>query len=184
MDIKQRTGIAALKIKHNGVLGYHIEVPAKHGDALMKPDSGFTHRQTMAGAVRFNAPELHEVASRVTQAGAHAVAALGTVQVLEADAGVIGGVTDHGEAGVPVGAYLGDDQIGGCHDGSGAPAGCHVQAVVVGDVVRAPHAFDAPAMTERAGDPRIGQGKNPLAGTDFSDHVSAGDRAAAGPGLG
>ncbi|WP_093066357.1 DNA mismatch repair protein MutS [Sphingomonas sp. OV641] len=72
---RTETGINALKIRHNNVLGYHVEVPAKNADALMKPDSGFTHRQTMAGAVRFNAPELHEVASRVTQAGAHAVAA-------------------------------------------------------------------------------------------------------------
>jgi DNA mismatch repair protein MutS len=69
------TGVTALKIKHNGVLGYHIEVPARAADPLMRADSGFTHRQTMAGAIRFNAPELHEVASRVTQAGAHALTA-------------------------------------------------------------------------------------------------------------
>jgi DNA mismatch repair protein MutS len=72
---REQTGIAALKIKHNGVLGYHIEVPARSADALMKPDSGFTHRQTMAGAVRFNAVDLHEQAARVGQAGAHALIA-------------------------------------------------------------------------------------------------------------
>ena len=69
------TGIASLKVKHNGVLGYHIEVPARVADPLMAADSGFTHRQTLAGVVRFNAPELHEVALKVTQAGAHALAA-------------------------------------------------------------------------------------------------------------
>ncbi len=74
-EYRTRTGVAALKIRHNGVLGYHIEVAARFADGLMKPDSGFTHRQTMAGAVRFNAPELHEVAAKVTQAGAHALAA-------------------------------------------------------------------------------------------------------------
>jgi DNA mismatch repair protein MutS len=74
-EYRARTGITALKIRHNGVLGYHIEVPARNADALMKPDSGFTHRQTLAGVVRFNAPELHEVALKVTQAGAHALAA-------------------------------------------------------------------------------------------------------------
>lgn len=74
-EFRQRTGIAALKIKHNGVLGYHIEVAARHADDLMRPDSGFTHRQTLAGVVRFNAPELHEIALKVTQAGAHALAA-------------------------------------------------------------------------------------------------------------
>ncbi|MCM8729527.1 DNA mismatch repair protein MutS [Hephaestia sp. GCM10023244] len=74
-DYRARTGIAALKIRHNNVLGYHIEVAARHADALMKPDSGFTHRQTLAGVVRFNAPDLHEVAIKVGQAGAHALAA-------------------------------------------------------------------------------------------------------------
>jgi DNA mismatch repair protein MutS len=31
-----------------------------HADVLMAQESGFTHRQTLAGVVRFNAPELHE----------------------------------------------------------------------------------------------------------------------------
>ncbi|UZK68000.1 DNA mismatch repair protein MutS [Sphingomonas sp. M1-B02] len=74
-DYRQRTGIGALKIKHNGVLGYHIEVAARSADPLMAADSGFTHRQTLAGVVRFNAPDLHDVAIKVTQAGAHALAA-------------------------------------------------------------------------------------------------------------
>ncbi|TCP35034.1 DNA mismatch repair protein MutS [Sphingomonas sp. BK235] len=74
-SFRERTKIAALKIRHNGVLGYHIEVPARVADPLMRADSGFTHRQTLAGVVRFNAPELHEVAASVTQAGAHALAA-------------------------------------------------------------------------------------------------------------
>ncbi len=72
---REQTGISALKIRHNAVLGYHIEVPARHADRLMAADSGFTHRQTLAGVVRFNAPDLHEQALRVTQAGAHALAA-------------------------------------------------------------------------------------------------------------
>jgi DNA mismatch repair protein MutS len=69
------TGVSSLKIRHNGVLGYFVEVPAKNGDALMAAGSGFTHRQTMAGAVRFNSPELHEEALRITQASGHALAA-------------------------------------------------------------------------------------------------------------
>ena len=72
---RQQTGIASLKIRHNGVLGYHVEVAAKHADPLMSAESGFTHRQTLAGVVRFNAPDLHEQAMRVGQAGAHALAA-------------------------------------------------------------------------------------------------------------
>jgi DNA mismatch repair protein MutS len=72
---REQTGITALKIRHNGVLGYHVEVPARAADALMKDGSGFTHRQTLAGVVRFNSVDLHEQASRVSQAGGHALAA-------------------------------------------------------------------------------------------------------------
>ncbi len=72
---REETGIASLKIKHNNVLGYFIEVPNRHGDALMQPDSGFTHRQTMASAVRFNSLHLHEEASRIAEAGGRALAA-------------------------------------------------------------------------------------------------------------
>jgi len=72
---RKATGINTLKIKHNAVLGYFVEVPARHGDTLMAENSGFTHRQTLAGVVRFNSTELHEEAVRVSQAGAHAMAA-------------------------------------------------------------------------------------------------------------
>ncbi|HEY9092226.1 DNA mismatch repair protein MutS [Parasphingorhabdus sp.] len=72
---REATGINTLKIKHNAVLGYFVEVPARHGDSLMAEHSGFTHRQTLAGVVRFNSTELHDEAVRVTQAGAHALAA-------------------------------------------------------------------------------------------------------------
>jgi DNA mismatch repair protein MutS len=72
---RDSTGIGSLKIRHNAVLGYHIEVSAKHADRLMAPDSGFTHRQTLAGVVRFNSPELHEEAAQVVEAGARALAA-------------------------------------------------------------------------------------------------------------
>jgi len=72
---RDETGISALKIRHNGVLGYFIEVPSRHADGLMAADSGFTHRQTMVGAVRFNSLSLHEEASRIAEAGGHALAA-------------------------------------------------------------------------------------------------------------
>ncbi|MEM7690476.1 MAG: DNA mismatch repair protein MutS [Pseudomonadota bacterium] len=72
---REETGIASLKIKHNGVLGYFIEVPSRHADDLMDPASGFTHRQTMKGAVRFNSVSLHEEASRISEAGGRSLAA-------------------------------------------------------------------------------------------------------------
>ncbi|OSZ65368.1 DNA mismatch repair protein MutS [Sphingomonas sp. IBVSS1] len=73
--LKAETGITALKIRHNNVLGYHIEVPAGRADPLLRPDSGFIHRQTMAGAVRFSSPELASLATRILSAADHALAA-------------------------------------------------------------------------------------------------------------
>lgn len=71
---RESTGVPSLKIRHNAVLGYHIEVASRHADKLIAEGSGFTHRQTLAGSVRFNSPELHEEASRVVEAGGHALA--------------------------------------------------------------------------------------------------------------
>ncbi|WP_338242341.1 DNA mismatch repair protein MutS [Aurantiacibacter hainanensis] len=72
---RKETDTPSLKIRHNGVLGYFIEVPSRHADKLMAPDSGFSHRQTMANAVRFNSLTLHEEASRIAEAGGRALAA-------------------------------------------------------------------------------------------------------------
>ena len=57
------------------MLGYHIEVPAQRADPLLRADSGFIHRQTMAGAVRFSSPELGELGTKIAQAADHALAA-------------------------------------------------------------------------------------------------------------
>lgn len=64
------TGIPALKIKFNNVLGYFIDVPARHGDALMAPplSETFIHRQTLAGNVRFSTRELSDLAGRISRA--------------------------------------------------------------------------------------------------------------------
>jgi DNA mismatch repair protein MutS len=73
--LRADTGVAALKIRHNGVLGYHIEVAAKAADPLMRPESGLIHRQTLAGVVRFGSVELAGLAATIAQAGDHALAA-------------------------------------------------------------------------------------------------------------
>ena len=67
--LKGETGLTALKVKFNGVLGYFIEVPAAHGEALVK-DAAFIHRQTMANAMRFTTPELADLDTRIAQAAA------------------------------------------------------------------------------------------------------------------
>lgn len=71
---RETTGIAALKVKYNGVLGYHVEVASKAADPLMAADSGFIHRQTMAGQVRFGHADLAALASRIANAADHALA--------------------------------------------------------------------------------------------------------------
>jgi len=68
-NYRQASGVAQLKIKHNGVLGYFIEVTQQHADKLMTTRDLFRHRQTMAGAVRFSTDELANLASRIAQAG-------------------------------------------------------------------------------------------------------------------
>src|SRR4051812_32717863 len=47
----EETGVKGLKIRHNNVLGYFVEVTAQHGDRLMAPplNATFIHRQTLAG---------------------------------------------------------------------------------------------------------------------------------------
>ncbi len=77
-NYQKQTGIDALKISYNNVLGYFIEVPAKKADPLLVKkgdnDNPFIHRQTMAGAVRFTTPDLAQLERDLSQAADRAVA--------------------------------------------------------------------------------------------------------------
>ena len=64
----EKTGINTLKIKYNNILGYFIEVPSARADAMMNPDSGFIHRQTMAGNVRFTTSRLIDLDNDIRSA--------------------------------------------------------------------------------------------------------------------
>ncbi|MGV1763953.1 DNA mismatch repair protein MutS [Rhizobium rhizogenes] len=71
LQYAEETGIKSLKIKHNNVLGYFIEVTA--GNAGPMTDSAeakarFIHRQTMANAMRFTTTELADLESRIANA--------------------------------------------------------------------------------------------------------------------
>jgi DNA mismatch repair protein MutS len=72
----EETGIAGLKLKHNNVLGYHIDATTKQAEALMAPplSARFIHRQTNAGSVRFTTTELAELDARIARAGEAALA--------------------------------------------------------------------------------------------------------------
>ncbi|MEM9724071.1 MAG: DNA mismatch repair protein MutS [Pseudomonadota bacterium] len=73
---QDEAGVAALKVKHNNVLGYFIETPATHAQRMMSAplDQTFRHRQTTANAVRFTTLELTELEAKITRAGDHALA--------------------------------------------------------------------------------------------------------------
>jgi DNA mismatch repair protein MutS len=79
-ELQQRyareTGIAALKVRHNNVLGYYIEVSAAQADRLAKGEEArrFIHRQTMAGAMRFSTVELGELERKIATAADKALA--------------------------------------------------------------------------------------------------------------
>lgn len=68
------TGISGLKIKHNNVIGYYIEVTATHADKLLANKETFIHRQTMASAARFTTVELGELERKISEAAEKALA--------------------------------------------------------------------------------------------------------------
>ncbi|HUK59023.1 MAG TPA: DNA mismatch repair protein MutS [Stellaceae bacterium] len=63
--------IPSLKIRHNNVLGYHIEVTPQHAAKL---GTGFIHRQTLASSVRYGTVELGELESKISSAADKALA--------------------------------------------------------------------------------------------------------------
>ena len=69
------TGIAGLKIKHNNVLGYFVEVTDTHAHKMRLPPLPdlFRHRQTTANLLRFGTAELAETEAAILNAGGHAV---------------------------------------------------------------------------------------------------------------
>ena len=68
---RKDTGIASLKVTHNNVLGFFVEVTPIHADKLGEP---FIHRQTMANGVRFSTVELGELESKIARAADRALA--------------------------------------------------------------------------------------------------------------
>lgn len=69
------TGVRALRVKHNNVLGYFVEVPQAAGEAFLKDPwrATFVHRQTMAGCMRFTSTELGALQDRIASAADRAL---------------------------------------------------------------------------------------------------------------
>ncbi|MPZ09214.1 MAG: DNA mismatch repair protein MutS [Kiloniellaceae bacterium] len=71
----RESGVSSLKIKHNNVLGYFIEVTPTHADKIATgPESPFIHRQTLASAKRFSTVELSELEQKIASAAERALA--------------------------------------------------------------------------------------------------------------
>jgi len=88
------TEIQNLKIKHNNVLGYFIEVTARHADDLLAAvDGPYIHRQTMKNAVRFTTVELGEMEGRMASAADKALAL-----ELELFDGLVSDIIHHADA--------------------------------------------------------------------------------------
>lgn len=69
------TGVSSLKIRHNNVIGYFLEVSARNADNVdSSPESQFIHRQTMNNAVRYTTVELSELEGRIAKAAERALA--------------------------------------------------------------------------------------------------------------
>ncbi|MDE1971859.1 MAG: DNA mismatch repair protein MutS [Hyphomicrobiales bacterium] len=69
-------GIRSLKVRHNNVLGYFVDVTAQHGEKLMSAplNATFIHRQTLAGQVRFTTTELGDLEAKIASAADRALA--------------------------------------------------------------------------------------------------------------
>ncbi len=72
----EQTGIKTLKVRHNNILGFFIEVGAQAARPMLTEplDQTFKHRQTMASAVRFTTTELNEIEGRIASAAERAIA--------------------------------------------------------------------------------------------------------------
>jgi DNA mismatch repair protein MutS len=69
------TGVSALKVKHNNLLGYFVETPIRHGNSVLRSaQDTFIHRQTMSSAMRFSTIELNELAQKIECAADQALA--------------------------------------------------------------------------------------------------------------
>ncbi len=69
--IQEETGIGSLKIRHNNMIGYFIEVTATHRD---KVPATFVQRQSMANATRYSTAELAELETQIASAADRALA--------------------------------------------------------------------------------------------------------------
>src|SRR3954469_659054 len=69
------TGVRSLKIKHNNVLGYFVDVSAQNSERFLAApfNATFIHRQTLAGQIRFTTTELGALEAKIANAADRAL---------------------------------------------------------------------------------------------------------------
>jgi DNA mismatch repair protein MutS len=69
------TDCRTLRIKHNSMLGYFVEVPQAVGETFLREPwrAVFVHRQTMSDAMRFSSVELGELEAKIASAADRAL---------------------------------------------------------------------------------------------------------------
>ncbi len=74
-EYAELTGISSLKVKHNNVLGYFVEVTSTHAEKMLSAplNETFKHRQTTANQVRFTTLPLSEIETKILNAGGRAL---------------------------------------------------------------------------------------------------------------
>ena len=72
----EASGVRSLKVKHNNVLGYFIEVTVQQAEILKSSGaaSDFIHRQTIASASRFTTTKLAELEQKIALAASRVLA--------------------------------------------------------------------------------------------------------------
>ncbi len=76
ISFQEETGIRSLKIRHNNILGYYIEVTANHAETMNGTPAAkarFIHRQSMANAMRFTTVELAALEEKIASAAGKAL---------------------------------------------------------------------------------------------------------------
>ena len=66
----EKTGISTLKIRHNHVLGYHIDISPSHAPKI---PYDFIHRQSLASSLRYTTVELAELEKAIESAASQAL---------------------------------------------------------------------------------------------------------------
>ena len=71
----EQTGLPQLKVRHNTLLGYYVEVPQRLAERMPATVAGpFIQRQSMANAVRYATVELADLERRIARAADDALA--------------------------------------------------------------------------------------------------------------